>query len=74
MKAELGEVHGTSASVLTTVCNWVILGKRTNDNWSVLCVVTAPVERRNQEKTFSFEKGKNLLHQDNARGTPAQFR
>ena len=31
-------------------------GKRTNDNWGVLCVVIAPVEPRNQEKTSSFEK------------------
>ena len=27
----------------------------------------APVERRNQEKTFSFEKEKDPFHQDNAR-------
>ena len=33
-----------------------LLWKRTNDNWSALCVVIAPVERRNQEKTSSFEK------------------
>ena len=33
-----------------------LLGKRTNDNWSVLCLVIAQVERRNQEKTSSFEK------------------
>ena len=33
-----------------------LLGKRTNDNLGVLCVVIAPVERRNQEKTSLFEK------------------
>ena len=38
-----------------------LLGKRTNVNCRVLCVVIAPVERRNQEKTFSFEKDKDPL-------------
>ena len=38
-----------------------LLGKRTKDNWSVLCVVIAPVEQRNQKKTSSFEKGKDSL-------------
>ena len=33
-----------------------LLGKRTNNNWSVLCVVIAPVKRINQEKTSSFTK------------------
>ena len=33
-----------------------LLGKRRNDNWSVLCVVIVLVEQRNQEKTSSFEK------------------
>ena len=36
-----------------------LLGRRTNDNCSVLCVVIAPVERRNQEKTSSFKKQKD---------------
>ena len=31
----------------------------TNDNWSILCIVIAPIERRNQEKTSSFEKEKD---------------
>ena len=44
-----------------------LLGKRTNDNWSVLCVVIAPVERRNREKTSSLKKKKILFHEDNAR-------
>ena len=47
------------------VCTWnhihSLLSKRINDNWSVLCVVIAPVERRNQEKTYSFEKEKDPL-------------
>ena len=40
-----------------------LLGKRTNDNCSVLhiFVVIAPNEPRNQEKTFSFEKEKDPL-------------
>ena len=32
-----------------------------NDNWSVLCVVIAPVERRHQEKTSLFEKENDTL-------------
>ena len=38
-----------------------LFGKKTNDNWSVLCVVIAPVKRRNQEKTSSFENEKDPL-------------
>ena len=30
--------------------------KKTNDNWSLLCAVIAPIERINQDKTFPFEK------------------
>ena len=30
-----------------------LLGKRINDNWSVLCVVIGPVERRNQKKLWN---------------------
>ena len=37
-----------------------LLGKRTNDNWS-LCSVIAPVERINQEKASSFRKEKDPL-------------
>ena len=33
-----------------------LLRKRTSDNWSVLCVVIALAEQRNQEKMSSFEK------------------
>ena len=39
-----------------------ITWKRTNGNCSVLCVVIARIERRNQEKTSSFEKEKILFH------------
>ena len=38
-----------------------LFGKRTNDNWSVLYVVIAPVEQSNQEKTSLFEKEKDSL-------------
>ena len=38
-----------------------LLEKRTNDSWSISCVVIAPVERRNQEKTYSFDKEKDPL-------------
>ena len=44
------------ASVDSTVFFLRVLGKRTNNNWSILCVVIAPVKRRNQEKTSSFGK------------------
>ena len=41
-------------------CTWNhqqrLLEKWTNDKWSVLCVVSAPVKRRHQEKTSLFEK------------------
>ena len=37
------------------------LGKKKEGNWSVLFVVIAPVEQRNQEKTSSFEKEKDPL-------------
>ena len=33
-----------------------LLGKKTNDNWSVLCVVIAPVERRNKKEILLFER------------------
>ncbi|GBO13825.1 hypothetical protein AVEN_246324-1 [Araneus ventricosus] len=37
------------------------LGKRTSDKWRALCIIIAPVERRNQEKTPSFGKEKDYL-------------
>ena len=42
-----------------------LLGKRINNNSSVLCVVIAPVERRNKKKRPLKEK-KILFQQDNA--------
>ena len=45
---------------------WLIW-KRTNDNWSVLCVVITPVERINKEKSPHLKKKKIFFHQDNAR-------
>ena len=33
-----------------------LLRKRAKDKWSILCVIIAPVERKNQKKTSSFEK------------------
>ena len=38
-----------------------LLGKRTNEHWSVLCVVIAPVEQRNQAKMSLHEKEKDPL-------------
>ena len=47
-----GDGHGFSGCTRNHLHR--LLGKRTNDNLSVLCVIIAPVERRNQEKTSSF--------------------
>ena len=54
-------IHAESSSPIT----W----KKTNDNWSVLCIVIAPVERINQEKASSFEKEKDLLPPRQCTGT-----
>ena len=42
-----------------------LFGKRTNDNWSVLCIIIAPVDQRNQEKTSSIEKLKKKFNHYN---------
>ena len=60
-----GDGHGFSGCTRNHLHR--LLKKRTNDNWSILCDVIAPVERKNQKKTSSFEKENILFHQDNAR-------
>ena len=54
-----GDGHEFLGSRRTHLCR--LLGKRTNDNWRVLCVVITTIERRNQEETSSFEKEKDPL-------------
>ena len=59
-EGEDGEIgrQGDSHGFLECTRNHLhrLLGKKINDNWSLLCVVIAPVKRRNQEKTSLFEK------------------
>ena len=58
-EGEHGEIgrQGDGHSFLRCTWNYLhrLLGKRTNDDWTVLCVVIAPAERKNKEKTSSFE-------------------
>ena len=72
-ESENGEIgrHGDGHGFLRCMQNHLyrLLEKRTKDNWSVLCIVIVPLERRNQEKTFSFEKEKDPFLSRQSTGT-----
>ena len=54
-----GDGHGFSRCTRNHL--HLLLGKSTNDNWNVLCVAIAPVKRKIQEKTSSFDKEEDPL-------------